>query len=408
MDLASLLTAHYVLSLGSIREAARTLSRPVSSVAAGLSRLQVHIATPLTTAAANRIQPTLEGLRVGHDLKRAADLILDLARLSASPDGMPIEQHAAKLSVPMLALQRFLVVGRSGSIRRAALEISIGQPQLTRQLKSLEQSFGIPLLDRTAAGAFPNEKGKQVIALGEELEAIWLRISDRAGDRFRRANTMTHVGSVTPLGRESLVAKILARLAVEWPKRMPRRPLYISSTNAEELLAGLSARLYDLAIVDTVELPQGIGHRVISRAGLALVGAADVITAEDGDLRRLLLNRPIALPSLKSGLRQKFVDLTTDILAAPERARLSFVEIDSIPVIANLVADHGYIALLPQWAIPHLEAGMTAVALPPAYDMQLSLAWREGTASEAIAGMASQILDAAGLTKSGLPVRQAG
>lgn len=288
------------------------------------------------------------------------------------------------------------------------MEIGIGQPQLTRQLKSLEQSFGLPLLDRTAAGAFPNATGRQVIALAEELEAIWLRISDRAGDRFRRANTMTHVGSVTPLGRESLVARILARLAVEWPKRMPRRPLYISSTNAEELLAGLNARLYDLAIVDTVELPQGIGHRVISRAGLALVGAADVIAGEDGDLRRLLMNRPIALPSLKSGLRQRFVDLTTDILAAPERARLSFVEVDSIPVIANLVADHGYIALLPQWAIPQLESGMTAVALPPAYDMQLSLAWREGTASEAVAGMAGQILDAAGLTATGRPQRQAG
>lgn len=107
MDLASLLSAHYVLSLGSIREAARVLSRPVSSVAAGLSRLQVHIATPLTTPVANRIQPTLEGLRVGHDLKHAADLILDLAGLSLRSAEMPIEQHAARLAVPMLALQRF-------------------------------------------------------------------------------------------------------------------------------------------------------------------------------------------------------------------------------------------------------------------------------------------------------------
>jgi len=395
MDVATLLIAHYVLSLGSVREASRALERPVASVSAALSRLQSHIATPLTTTVGNRILPTLEGRRLGRDLSRAADLILEIASLSKTEEPS-VERHAARISVSLLALSRFIVVARTGSIRSAAIEIGIGQPQLTRQLKSLEQDLGLTLLVRTAAGAAPTPEGKQLLTLSEDLETIWLRISDRAGDRFRRASMTTNLGSVTPLGRESRIARILAFLAAEWPRRQPRNPLFISSTNAEELLSGLNSRLYDIVLLDTVEVPAGVDHRVVSRSGLALVGPADLL-AEPHDLRRLLLGTPIALPSLKSGLRQKFVTLTEDILKPEERARLSFIEIDSIPVIANLVIEHGHLALLPQWAIPGLEDKMAAIPLPQTYDMQLSLAWKRGASSENVAGLVQRILTDGGM-----------
>lgn len=400
MDLAALLTSHHVLALGSVREAARLLERPASSVSAALNRLQEHIATPLTSAAGSRLQPTLEGIRLSAMLKQVADLIVRLTSLddgddendAQAPDRRTPEARAAQCAIPMLALQRFLIVSRTGSIRRAALEIGIGQPQLTRQLKTLETSLGFPLLDRVAAGAVPNQRGQHVIAIGEEIEALWLSISDGAGNRFRRSAATAHIGSVTPLGRESLIARMLAELAAAWPRHMPRRPLHLSSTNAEELLAGLASRHYDLVLVDTIDMPQGISHRVLSRGGLALVGAPQVLAAENHDLRRILLNRPIALPSLKSGLRQKFVAVSRDILKPEERARLTFSEIDSIPVIANLVTDHGHVALLPKWAVPTLDERMAAIDLPARYNMQLALAWKDGPASDAVVRAANAIL----------------
>ncbi|MFB9947920.1 LysR family transcriptional regulator [Rhizobium puerariae] len=392
MDIATLLMAHYALSLGSLRGAARALGRPVASVSAALARLQSHIATPLTTTTGNRILPTLEGRRLAGDLRRIADLVLELAALSKVPEPMPAERHAARMSVSLLALSRLLVVARTGSIRSAAIEIGIGQPQLTRQLKSLEQELGTALLDRTASGATPTETGKGFLALSEELETIWLRISGHAGDRFRRASRMINLGSVAPLGRESRIAKILALLAAEWPLRQPHNPLYISSTNAEELLSGLNNRLYDIVLLDTPEVPSGIDHRTVSRSSLALVGSSELIATHRRDPRRLLMNAPLALPSLKSGLRQKFVTLAADILTPEEQAKISFVEIDSIPVIANLVIEHGYIALLPQWAILGLDDKMAAIPLAEAYDMQLSLAWKKDTRSDTVADIVQRIL----------------
>jgi LysR family nitrogen assimilation transcriptional regulator len=397
MNLSSLLIAQHVLQNGSVRETARCLDRPVASVSAALSRLQSWLATPLTSSAGNRILPTLEGRRLARELSGAAELIIRLASLSPDVEAVGAERHAARLSVSLLTLSRFIIVARAGSIRSAAMQIGMGQPQLTRQLKNLETCLGLTLLQRTATGAVPTPAGEAVLVLVEDLEKIWLRISERADDHFRRAATTTNLGSVAPLGRESLIARILARLAAEWPRRQVRSPLYISSGSAEELLSGLSNRLYDMVIVDTADLPYGIDHRIISRAGLALVGHKRVIDTMGTDFRRLLMAAPIALPSLKSGLRQKFSAFTEDVLGAEERVRLSFVEIDSIPVIANLVLDHGYIALLPQWAISGLDKNMAAAMLPVAYDMQLSLAWRKDDNRAQLAKLVQTILADAGL-----------
>ncbi|RWX80891.1 LysR family transcriptional regulator [Neorhizobium lilium] len=399
MNLSSLLIAHRALSLGSIRETARRLKRPAASVSSALGKLQAHLAVPLVTTAGNRILPTLEGRRIARELSRIADLVLRLAALQQSADPSAGEQEAARLSISLLALSRFIVVARTGSIRSAALEIGMGQPQLTRQMKTLEADMGIRLLQRAAAGATPTPAGEQFLKVSQEIEKLWLRLSEPAGERFRRLTMRTNLGSVAPLGRESLVARILAQLAAQWPKQQPRSPLYISSSNAEELLSGLSSRLYDVVLLDTLDLPPDIEHRVLSRSGLCLVGARGLVAQLDARPQDILIAAPIALPSLKSGLRQKFSLYVEDVLTAEERAVLAFTEIDSIPVIANLVLEHGHLAVLPEWATIGMEPSLSALRLPSAYDMQLSLAWRKTGNAAATARLVESILAAAGLVE---------
>ena len=111
-----------------------------------------------------------------------------------------------------------------GGPRHPVGEIGIGQPQLTRQIRSLEEDLGLVLLDRTASGATLTQIGKQFLAICKEIDKVWLTISDHAGHRFRRASSMTRIGSVTPLERVSRIAKLLASLASEWMQRHPRHP----------------------------------------------------------------------------------------------------------------------------------------------------------------------------------------
>ncbi len=376
MDVATLVISHHILSLGCVRETSRTLNRPVSSVSAAFARLQSHIAKPLTKTVGNRIMPTLEGRRVTPELQRAANIVLEMVSLGEGRIGAAdAEQVAARSSASLLSLFRFPVVVHAGSIRSAALKIGIGQPQLTRQIRTLESELGVELLRRTAAGTVPTEAGRRLLTLAQDLEVIWSRIFDRANERFRRVSMTTRLGSVAPLGHESRLAKVLALLAARWHTQLPRSPLFISSTNAEELLSGLRNRQYDLVLLDTADVPPGVDHCIVSRSSLALVGRQAVVQACAGDLRTLLLSTPLAVPSLKSGLRQKFMTLIEQIMTPEERARISYREVDSIPVIANLVLEDGYVTLLPRWALHGIEHETRAVPLPGQLDIPLCLAW---------------------------------
>jgi LysR family nitrogen assimilation transcriptional regulator len=400
MNLASLVIAHHALSLGSVREAARRLERPAASVSTCLAKLQAHLATPLTTPAGNRILPTLEGRRIGRELGRLAELVAQLSAVSGAGE---TRMAASRLTISLLSLSRFIVVARAGSIRSAAIEIGMGQPQLTRQMKKLEADLGVPLLARTATGATVTEEGAQVLKLGQEIEKLWLRICEPADARFRRSSKRTSLGSVAPLGRESLIARMLAQLAANWARLQPLNPLYISSSNAEELLAGLNSRLFDVVLLDTLDLPPDVDHRILSRSGLCLIGTRNVMELPGLTMQDRLLGSPIALPSLKSGLRQKFTLFIEDVLTAEERARLSVVEIDSIPVIANLVLEHAHLAVLPQWATVGMEASLCALALPHSYDMQLSLAWKKSGNAAATVSTIWSILTAARLIEADKP-----
>lgn len=384
MDLATLLISHHVLASGSIRETARTLERPVSSVSAAFSRLQSHIAKPLTSSSGSRLMPTLEGRRLGIELARVHTLILDIAALGGPVPANTADQHAAALTVSLTALFRFLTVVRSGSIRSAAQKIGIGQPQLTRQIRALETSLQVDLLRRTAAGAIPTEAGKRLMGLAQELEACWMRIFDHAGERFRRVARTIRLGSVLPLGHESHIAKMLALLAAEWPRRMRHNPLFISSGNTEELLEGLGRHQYEMVLLDTADVPADTHHLVLSRSNPTLVARTDIIEACAGDPARLLTSHPLALTSLKSGLRQKFIALMEDCLSPEDRRNLTYIEVDSIPVIANLVIEHGYVALLPQWALRGIDSVTQAIVLPDRFGMQLTLAWSADNGAEVI------------------------
>ena len=56
-------------------------------------------------------------------------------------------------------LRYFQAVGRFGSFRRAADELNITQPALSRQMKALEDEVGGRLLEREASGVKPTGLG---------------------------------------------------------------------------------------------------------------------------------------------------------------------------------------------------------------------------------------------------------
>jgi LysR family transcriptional regulator, nitrogen assimilation regulatory protein len=375
MDIATLSIVHAILDERGIRRAAKVGNRPVASVSAALKRFEAAIAVPLVRREGGNFVPTLEAQRRMADLAAVSRAI----QLLLSPG--PARQLYTVPSISLTALDRFVTVARSGSIRGAARIAGTGQPQLTRQMADLERNLGYSLLIRSPAGIACTPEGLAAIPIAESLLDIWQRLSRASGDRFRRVAATWRLGSVMPLGPESEIARMLAALTAEWHRARPRQPLFISSTTADELIAGLKNRRFDVVLLDLETFPPEFEGRLISRTPLALAGHPSLFAGHGDDIRGLLQANPIAVPSLKSGLRQQAEHFISETLGEQERNRLTVIEVDSIPVILNLVMNHEYLSILPESSAARVRNAPAMRRLGPGYMQTLSLAWQKNALS---------------------------
>jgi LysR family transcriptional regulator, nitrogen assimilation regulatory protein len=367
VDLSTLCLVHGILEERGIRKAAAIAGRPASSASAALRRVEALLSMPLARRDGQALVPTLEAEA---RLPRFAEIARAAAALSAlgKDDGIAP-------AVSLAALARFAATARAGSINAAAKSLGLGQPQLTRQLSHLEAAVGVRLLDRSATGIGCTPAGLEALALAERIGAAWESLSAASAERFRRSAATWRLGTIIPFGHESEIAAMLARLAIEWRRARPRQPLFLSSTTADELVSGLKNRRFDLILLDTDHYPAEFEGSLMSRSHLALAAPRTLEQAGRQDLAALLRRYPIAVPSPRSGLRQmtdRFLEAT---LSPVERSRLTLVEVDSIPVIINLVLDHGHLSVLPEHSVANINPPPTLLPLEAAYQQSLSLVW---------------------------------
>lgn len=368
MELSTLCLVHGILDARGVRRAAAAAGRPASSASAALRRVEAAMSVPLVRRDGQALVPTLEA---ENRLLHFAEIVQATAALTALGDG----SQDTSCSISLVALARFVTTARTGSINAAARSLGIGQPQLTRQLAHLEKAIGCALLDRRAAGISCTPEGLEALALAECIGAAWDALCAASAERFRRSAATWRLGSIIPFGHESEIAAMLARLAVEWRAARPRQPLFLASTTADELVSGLKARRFDLIMLDTDHYPAEFEGRLIGRSQLALAAPRWLEPAERQDFAALLRRHPIAVPSPRSGLRQmtdRFLEAT---LTPAERAHLTLVEVDSIPVIINLVLRHGHLSVLPAQSVANIDPPPTLLPLDPAYQQSLSLVW---------------------------------
>jgi DNA-binding transcriptional LysR family regulator len=73
------------------------------------------------------------------------------------------------MSVSLGRLQQLITVARCGSFSRAAEELHISQPALSRSIAALESRYGFPIFNRIGHGVQPTAAGAEVIAQAAPL-----------------------------------------------------------------------------------------------------------------------------------------------------------------------------------------------------------------------------------------------
>lgn len=138
-----------------------------------------------------------------------------------------------------------LVLNSHRNFARAAEQLGVSQPTLTRGIQELEGQLGVRLFDRTHRGVFPTEFGKIVI---EAAEHVGHRIDDLK--RQIRALQNLEGGEVT-LGVGPVVAQTwIPDAVVALLSKYPSLEISVSTLDWWELPRNLLDRKIELAIAE--------------------------------------------------------------------------------------------------------------------------------------------------------------
>jgi LysR family nitrogen assimilation transcriptional regulator len=386
MDTATLATALAVMQESSVRGAAAVLGRPPSSVADAFERFESELALKLASRRDGGLSLTLAGENLVRSIPAFTEILASIAAVAGETrtGADQVLAWAAKNAMPVTVLANFNAVIRAGSIRRAARELGIGQPNLSRQMAELERTVGRTLLVRQMHGCEPTSEGLEFGEAALALSAKLASLTGPARKRFARELRTVRLGTVIPIGHESRLSTRLAALVATWRADDGKPDLFVSSTTAEDLAEGLRAGRFDVALTDIALRNKRFESREIFSGELVLVGSVEVV-AREAAIQPLIDRHLIAVPSLRSGLRQSVSEALEPFLGGEGQAAARLMEVDALSIIVNLVLDHGYLSVLPREAVAALDRPIGMIRLPDAPRVGYHLVWQRTQASRRIA-----------------------
>jgi DNA-binding transcriptional LysR family regulator len=264
-------------------------------------------------------------------------------------------------------LQYFVAVARERNFTRAAEQLHIAQPALSRQVRLLEQELGVELLHRTthdfeltAAGAFLLERGPTVLASFDEL---WRAVG--AYGAGKRGRVLIAYGASASYETAPRLVRALA-------ERHPDVEITTAVRSVGEMVSGLRAGSLDLGIVRCPPQMANLEARairlepqhVLLRCDHPLASGSAVALA---DLAReaLLLHPREANP----GHYDAIVELCRSAGFEP-RVILRSVSFD---LAYTSIADSDAIAIIGESSRVGLPSGLCLLPLSPPASVEVSL-----------------------------------
>ena len=175
---------------------------------------------------------------------------------------------------PLGAIEAFVAVARSGSVKAAATELALSPPALSRRIQTLERFVGRPLFDRRHQATIPNGDGERLLA---QLAPVLDQLSDAVEAMTTGTEVLRVRLGVLPLFASQRLFPRLGGLRREHPE------LHLDIDTAGHTVARLGEGL-DAAIALAREIDPALyahrldRNRVFVIGGRALVDGPDPVT----------------------------------------------------------------------------------------------------------------------------------
>jgi DNA-binding transcriptional LysR family regulator len=140
-------------------------------------------------------------------------------------------------------LRYFLAVGEASNFSKAAAQLRVAQPALSRQIRDLEDEIGVELLRRSPRGARLTPEGRLFL---EEVRQL-IKRTDESVEKVRALVRGEY--SELNVGYRFPIMEILPPALAAFQKAMPGVKVLLNELSGNELMAGLRNGMLELAIM---------------------------------------------------------------------------------------------------------------------------------------------------------------
>lgn len=213
-------------------------------------------------------------------------------------------------------LEIFVQVYREQSITRAAEKLYMTQPAVSVAIRELENHYDVALFERLGRRLYVTGEGQALYA-----RAVQLLEEFRGLERDLGHSPSLRVGSSVTLGNF-----LLPRVAKEWQRRHPERPLQVTVANGGRLQQMLRDNQLDLAVIEgpvergelqtrvlrqdrlVLVLPEGHPLSGLETIRLEQVLQSPLLVREEGSAGRRCLEQVLARRGLQADRRWESID----------------------------------------------------------------------------------------------------
>ncbi len=282
----------------------------------------------------------------------------------------------------------FYHVARNGSLSRAEAALGAPQPVISRHIAKLEEELGIQLLDRNGRGVTPTRYGKILLSRAEAILGSMSSALEEIDVARRKP-----AGQVRVAAPATFMTLYMPEILRRFMEDLPDVELVGIQALTGEIYEKIVADKVDIGIVLSVPNKAKYEvHQLLVEPMMCIVARNHPLAGKAAVTRADLVEHRLVIPSTAQGLR----DIIDHHMADSPAAFTPHLQIDSVPLIRELVAQGQLATLLPQStaALEFDPEAFATMRLTPSLKRSLFAAHaKDGRNRELVDVMVGHIID---------------
>ena len=196
-------------------------------------------------------------------------------------------------------LEAFYLVIRRKSFTRAAEELNVTQPAVTIQVKSLEKSLNLKLIQQVGKRMQLTEAGEILYQYAEKIFDLVSDANEKMRDFRKLMRGTLQIGTTKNYARY-----IMPALLSEFQRRFPRIKVILDEGNSEDMAKSVLEKKNELALISQLNLDRKIKSIYFSTVEFVLVASPEHRFSQRKSISLRELNgEPVILREKGSGSR---------------------------------------------------------------------------------------------------------